>query len=89
MVAPIKFSDVLIGMVLGVQVSGVNIQSAKTAKSPQRRRKVNAVATQAAKAREHASPEIISLLLRLPAPLSNTSVLEKRIKALSRIKVVQ
>ncbi|XP_037774647.1 uncharacterized protein LOC119571392 [Penaeus monodon] len=55
-VAPIKFTDVLIGMVPGVKASSVNIPNTKAAKTPQRS-EVNAVATRAAKAKENVGPD--------------------------------
>ncbi|XP_037773456.1 uncharacterized protein LOC119569314 [Penaeus monodon] len=55
-VAPIKFTDVLIGMVPGVKASSVNIPNTKAAKTPQRS-EINAVATRAAKAKENVGPD--------------------------------
>ncbi|XP_063604424.1 uncharacterized protein LOC134779953 [Penaeus indicus] len=55
-VAPIKFTDILVGMVPGVKVSSVNIPGIKVTETPQRS-DVNAVATRAAKAKENVGPD--------------------------------
>ncbi|XP_063615959.1 uncharacterized protein LOC134789212, partial [Penaeus indicus] len=55
-VAPIKFTDILVGIVPGVKVSSVNIPSIKVTETPQRS-DVNAVATRAAKAKENIGPD--------------------------------
>ncbi|XP_047490928.1 uncharacterized protein LOC125040419 [Penaeus chinensis] len=57
-VAPIKFTDILIGMVPGVKVSSVNIPNMKVTETPtSQRSEVNVVATRAAKAKENVDPD--------------------------------
>ncbi|XP_063613788.1 uncharacterized protein LOC134787019 [Penaeus indicus] len=55
-VAPIKFTDILVGIVPGVKMSSVNIPGIKVTETPQRS-DVNSVATRAAKAKENVGPD--------------------------------